>query len=84
MHSPFQVNITNISEVRMGSPYNTCEIELVGFDKVRLAKNGWQDKYAWTSDFSKLVLIKLDFENNTPGFHLFVIKCHYRQSRRNQ
>jgi hypothetical protein len=73
MQRPFQVNITNISEVRMGSPYSTCEIELIGFDKVSIAKNGWQDKYAWSRDSSKLVLIKLDFENNIPAFHFFII-----------
>ncbi len=60
----------------MGSPYNTCQIELIGFDKVSLPKYGWQDKYAWANDYSKLVLIKYDFEKNIPGFHFFVINVN--------
>ena len=57
----------------MGSPYSFCEIELIGYNKVHLVKYGWQDKYAWNSDFSKLVLIKFDLENNDAGFRFFVI-----------
>jgi hypothetical protein len=60
-------------EVRMGSPYNSCKIELLGQNKIHLPKARWQDKYAWTNDSKKLVLIKWDFENNEPGFHLFYI-----------
>ena len=68
---PFQIKVTNVDEVRMGSPYNRCNIELVGFDKTKLPEGGWQDKYAWSDDSKTLVLIKWDFENNKPGFHLF-------------
>ncbi len=70
---PFEIKITNASEIRMGSPYSHCDIELAGFDKIKLPKSGWQDKFAWTDDSKKLVLIKWDFENNDPGFHLFHI-----------
>jgi hypothetical protein len=65
----------------MGSPYNFCEIELVGFDKLSLSKYGWQDKYVWTDDSSKLVLIKFDFENNTPGFHFFIINTNTGETK---
>jgi len=57
----------------MGSPYNHCHIELIGFDKMMLPKAGWSDKYAWTDDSKRLVLVKWDFENNIPGFHLYFI-----------
>ena len=71
---PFLVNIINQGEIRMGSPYKNCEIELQDFDKIKLpAKSGWQDKYCWSDDSKKLVLIKWDFENNEPGFHFFII-----------
>jgi len=78
---PFLIRITNVDEVRMGSPYNHCDIELAGFDKVKLPKTGWQDKYAWSDDSKKLVLIKWDFENNFPGFHLFLIDIETGQTR---
>jgi hypothetical protein len=70
---PFRILCISPQEVRMGAPYNSCKIELVGQDKINLPKASWQDKYAWTNDSKKLVLIKWDFENNEPGFHLFYI-----------
>jgi hypothetical protein len=72
---PFLLKITNCDEVRMGSPYKRCDIELIGFDKIKLPIGGWQDKYAWSDDSKKLVLIKWDFEKNDPGFHLFLINA---------
>ena len=56
----------------MGSPYNHCNIELIG-TKIKLPKAGWQDKYAWTADSKRLVLIKWDFDKNEASFHLFLI-----------
>jgi hypothetical protein len=70
---PFQIKVSNASEIRMGSPYNTCSIELIGFNKVELPKNGWQDKYAWNEKSDHLVLIKWSFENNNPGYALYLI-----------
>jgi hypothetical protein len=70
---PFEINIINPQEIRMGSPYNCCHIELVGNSKITLPKAGWQDKYAWSSDSKYLVLIKWNLEDNEPGFHLFLI-----------
>lgn len=73
MKRPFQIKMTNVEEVRMGSPFMNCDIEIVGFDKIKLPRNGWQNKYAWSNDSQKLVLIKWDFDNNEPSFHLFLI-----------
>ena len=70
---PFEIRMTNIGEVRMGSPYNLCNIELIGGPKITLPQTGWQDIYAWTDDSKKLVLVKWNFENNDPGFHLFLV-----------
>jgi hypothetical protein len=70
---PFRVKIVDHGEIHMASPYHTCEIELVGFDKIQLPRYGWQDKYAWSADNSNLVLVKWDFTDNEPGFRFFVI-----------
>ncbi|MES2285236.1 MAG: hypothetical protein V4547_06065 [Bacteroidota bacterium] len=70
---PFEIRLTNVGEIRMGSPYNLCSIQLIGRHRIKIPQNGWQDIYAWSEDSKKLVLIKWDFENNDPGFHLFVI-----------
>ena len=78
---PFQIKVTNAGEVRMGSPYNSCDIELIGFDKIKLPLGGWQDKYAWADDSNRLVLIKWNFESNDPGFHLFIIDIETGQTK---
>jgi hypothetical protein len=69
---PFKIKFLDTSEVRMGSPYNNCHIELIGTD-IKLPKVGWQDKFAWTSDSKKLVLVKWNFDKNEPSFHFFII-----------
>lgn len=70
---PFQVVFKNAHEIRMGSPYNTCDIELVGTDKIQLPKANWQDKFAWSSDSKILVLVKWNIDNNNPVFKLIFI-----------
>jgi hypothetical protein len=81
---PFQITIINPSEVRMGSPYNICEIELENFDKVKIPKGGWQDIYAWSSDSKRLVLVKWDFKDNIPGFHLVLIDTEIGNTHESQ
>ncbi|MBL7725817.1 MAG: hypothetical protein JNK27_16885 [Chitinophagaceae bacterium] len=78
---PFLIKFTNADEIRMGSPFNSCDIEIVGYDKIKLPKGNWQDKYAWTDDSKKLLLIKWNFENNEPGFHLFLIDIETGQKK---
>ncbi len=70
---PFLVRISNRSEVRMGSPYNICNIELIGQHLIDLPRSGWQDKIAWSNDSKRLVLVELNLEKNEPAFHLFII-----------
>jgi len=57
-------------EIRMGSPYNSCDIEFVGTDKIQLPIATWQDKYAWTNDSKTLILVKWDLAGNNPVFKL--------------
>jgi len=73
MKRPIEIEIIGQpSEIRMGSPYKTCELKLTGTD-LKLPKNGWSDKFAWTKDSKVLALIQWDFENNEPGFHFYII-----------
>ena len=70
---PFKIKIINYGEIRMGSPYNGCEIHLVNYDKIKLPNATWQDIYAWSEDSKKLVLVQWNLEKNEPGFHFFII-----------
>ena len=70
---PFSLRLKNVDEIRMGSPYRSCEIEIIGFAKFNLPRYMWQDKYAWSDDSKSLVLVKWNYENNEPSFHLVLI-----------
>ncbi len=74
MTPPFEIQFDNIVEIRMGSPYNACAISFRGADTIKIPAATWQDKYAWSSGFTKLALVKWDFDNNDPGFKLFIIE----------
>ena len=68
-----EVKISNLSEIRMGSPFNTFDIQLIGINGLHLPKSGWQDKFAFTEDYKQLILIKWSFPNNELGFILYSI-----------
>lgn len=71
---PFQIIFNNVSEIRMGSPYNACEIEIVGTNKIQLPVSSWQDKYAWSDDSKNLILVKWEIDgNNYPIFKLIKV-----------
>jgi hypothetical protein len=69
---PFEIKLVNSLEIRMGSPYNQCEIEILGKTNIVLPKYEWQDKYCWSNDNTKLILIAWNFEENIPGFHFCI------------
>jgi hypothetical protein len=78
-----EIRITDVGEIRMGAPYNSCDIELVGADRIKLPIGRWQDKWAWTADSKNLVLIKWgDFENGNPDFHLFLINTETGKTKK--
>ncbi|MFL2571716.1 MAG: hypothetical protein ACJ0QL_07565 [Parvicellaceae bacterium] len=73
MTRPIKIKIVGRpSEVRMGSPYNSCELDFTG-TTLDLPTNNWQDKFAWSSDNKYLGLIQWNFDNNEPGFHFYII-----------
>ena len=73
LERPFQIVFKELSEIRMGSSYNTGKVELVGTDKIQLPDASWQDKFAWSDDSKKLVLVKWESSGALPVFRLFMI-----------
>jgi hypothetical protein len=69
---PFKIKFVSPSEIRMGSPYNYCSIQIDGQTNIKLEDDWWQDKCAWTYDNKYLVLILWNLSNNDPGFHFVV------------
>jgi hypothetical protein len=70
---PFKVVFKDVAEIRKGSPYNTCKIELSGTDKIKLPQAIWQDKFSWSNDSKNLVLIQWLGPGESPGFKFFII-----------
>ncbi len=66
------IPIDKPSEIRVGSPYSTCQYKFKG-TSIQLPKSNWQNKYAWSLDKKFLVLIQYNFIKNDPGFLLYII-----------
>ena len=78
-------NFTNIFEIRMGSPFNCCELSLSGNWVPELPKEGWQDKFAHDPSGRYLALILWDnSENSNPGFCVVVIDSKEKKVEKKQ
>lgn len=67
------VKFKNQSEIRMGSPYNICDISITGNWTPMLPDRSWQDKTAFNSDETILALVAWDIRRNKPGFSIFYL-----------
>lgn len=73
MKEPLKVNFLDVSEIRMGSPYHICRLELKGLDLPFIEDlTEFQDIYSWSDDYKYLALVRWNTENNEPGFHLLI------------
>jgi hypothetical protein len=80
---PFEVVISNVDELRMGSPYNTCNIHVTGIE-LDLPQTGWQDKYVWSANSRYLVLVRWNLQQNNPGFNFIIIDSIYLKIQRSE
>ncbi len=78
---PFEIKFISVREIRMGSPYNGCDIQFIGQTNIKLGDAWWQDKFAWSDDSKYLVLIQWNLDNNDPGFHLTIFNTLTGQSQ---
>jgi len=76
-----RIRFLNASEVRMGSPYNTCRVSLSGEWVPRLPNDGddYQDLKAWSEDQRHLALVRWAVRANQPGFKVVVISLAGRR-----
>jgi len=68
-----QVEFANCREIRMGSPYNACDLQLRGKWLPHLPNVTWQDRSAHSPDSRYIALVYWDIVNNQPGFRVVVI-----------
>ena len=67
------VEFSNCHEVRMGSPYKTCELLLSGEWVPKLELGGWLAIQTRSSDERYLALARWDTAANMPGFRVALI-----------
>lgn len=77
-----RVIFRNIREIRMGSPYNVCEVEFCGDWLPPLDDHDWQDIKAESPDGRYLALVQWDSRGNSPGFHVVRIDSKRRRLHR--
>lgn len=73
-----KVRFRNVREIRMGSPFNICEI---GFNREwspDLPKTDWQDLCVKREDGSAVALVRWDTPGNQPGFRIYVLEASSR------
>ena len=85
MNRGLRVRFLNVREIRMGSPYNLCEIEFDGEWIPPLSTEDWQDLKAQSPDKRYLALVQWNAAGNVPGFHVVRIdtkKKNYHKTKR--
>ena len=85
MNSGLQVKFLNVREIRMGSPYNLCEIQFKGPWIPPLQTYDWQDIKAQSPGGRHIALVQCNAAGNVPGFHIVRIdtqKRTYHKSKR--
>jgi hypothetical protein len=70
-----RVAFRECTEVRMGSPYKVCRVELQGGWVPTLPEGGqgFQDLAAWSADGHLLALVRWSTPSNSPGFKILVV-----------
>jgi hypothetical protein len=68
------VTFHDATEIRMGSPFNSCRLSLKGDWVPKIDLDDYQDKYAQGLEKDLVCLVKWDIdEKNNPGFRLVLL-----------
>lgn len=81
-----RVRFADVSEVRMGSPYNVCRVVLSGQWVPDLPDDGsgFQDRAAWSTDGDFLGLVQWAAGRNEPGFRVLIVDVQNRTLTRSR
>ncbi len=72
----YEILFFNVSEIRMGSPYNTADFKLKGPFVPDLTDYTFQDIFAISSKGNTIFLVQWDIVNNEPGFRVWKISSN--------
>jgi hypothetical protein len=79
MSKDLRIKFVNVREIRMGSPYNLCEIRFSGEWIPPLPTEDWQDLKAISPDGRYVALVMWNTKGNLPGFHVVRIDTRKRK-----
>jgi hypothetical protein len=68
----------------MGSPFNLCDLQIVGEWVPSLPNEEWQDKTAQSPDGRFVALVAWAITNNEPGFCVYTIDVHSKSVSKSQ
>lgn len=68
------VTVSNRQEIRMGSPFQICQLTVAGAALPELPLDGWAPIFATSFDGTAVVLTRWDILENRPGFRLILVK----------
>jgi hypothetical protein len=72
------IHFHHVMEIRMGSPYQVCQIHWSGEWTPNLPTTDWQDRLAWREDDGAVALVHWETPGNQPGFRIVVIDVRAR------
>jgi hypothetical protein len=67
-----KIEFSNCSEIRMGSPYQVCTLNIDAEWGARLGERDWQDRAAHSPDGRFVGLVYWDILNS-PGFRIMLL-----------
>jgi len=75
----FKIAFVNCYEIRMGSPFNICDLEIDSEWRSLLPEHDWQDKIAYSPDQRFIGLVRWDTRGNEPGFRIIILDTETKQ-----
>ncbi|WP_145308700.1 hypothetical protein [Gimesia fumaroli] len=78
MKQRLRIRFKNRQELRQGSLWNRCDLQMSGEWIPALSLGNWQDLKAVSPDQRYVALVQWNTKENQPGFHVVRIDTHAR------
>lgn len=76
-----KIQFRHVREIRMGSPFNICEIGFTGEWTPDLPQTDWQDLCVKREGGNLVALVRWDTPGNQPGFRIHVLDASSRSMK---
>ena len=73
-----EVAFANCDEIRMGSPWRRCDVEIRGEWSPDLPATDWLEVFATSTSREQVALVRWDIRDNEPGFRVVTVDANDR------